>query len=75
MTPIDVIADAIRTADSNPSLEARAIAEVAADALTDPAVVDHAVQFVRAGRDLGTLSDTIVRSIVYDALRSVAGDA
>lgn len=42
--PVDVIAQAIRHADGGHSLGAGALAEVAANTLTDPTIVDNAVQ-------------------------------
>lgn len=41
MTPIDIIANAIRTAGGDHALSAGQLAEVVAEALTDPAIVEH----------------------------------
>lgn len=72
--PIDIIANAIRTADGNHTLGAGRLAEVAANALTFSEVVDNAAQALRdAGYDEHLDSDQLRHAAVV-ALRSVAGE-
>ncbi len=83
MTPIDIIANAIRTADGSHTLGAGQLAEVAADALTQDVVIIHAARALEvdtaarpnsplAGAELTTAQYQHIARVV---LRSVAGGA
>lgn len=76
--PIDIIADRIHAADSNPALQARALAGVAVDALNDPTIIANAVQALEyAGwgdqRLGGRLDEADLTNIARTVLRSVGG--
>ena len=70
--PIDVIANAIRTADGNHTMGAGQLAEVAATVLTTDEIVDNAVAAVRAhpwtGEDVEDISDRRLRTVIRIAL-------
>lgn len=71
MTPIDVIANAIRTANGNNVLDSGSLAEVAAKALTEPFIRANAVGALNAGgwgdyltaEKLHEIADTVLRSV------------
>ncbi len=79
--PLDIIANAILAADSGHP-EPRALAGVAADALTDEGIVAAAVVALKADGweethegplGIGTLSDQDLANIARVVLRSVGG--
>lgn len=82
--PIAIIANAIRTADGDHTLGAGALAEIAAEVLTDPAIVDNAVQALKGDgweetpegpMGMYQMSDDDLTNIALAVLRSVAGGA
>lgn len=79
--PVDVLAEAMRTADGNHTMGTGRLAEVVAKALLDPRVVENAVNalLVDGWREthegpggVGTLSDEDLTNIACTVLRSVA---
>lgn len=70
--PIDIIADAVRAADSGHSAP-RALAEVAADALTDERIVDNGAQALYDEGWTPSPDDKDAKAIVRVVLRSVGG--
>lgn len=74
--PIDVIANAIRTADGNHTMGAGQLAEVAAKAIaTDERFVDNAVAELTCHmRVTSRLDEAEIRFIATAVLRSVAGE-
>lgn len=78
MTPVDIIAQAIRAADGQHTMGAGQLADVAAGALTDDRVVDRAVEFLieDGWTELNggvPISDDDLRGIALAVLRSVGG--
>ncbi|GGM52270.1 hypothetical protein ACFFX1_55660 [Dactylosporangium sucinum] len=73
MNPIDVIANAVRAADGSHTLGAGRLAEVAAAALTDERVVDHAVGQLLADGWGEFLSGAQLQTIAAAVLGSVGG--
>ncbi len=83
MSPINIIANAIRTADGNHTMGAGQLAEVVAENLCDPRILDAAVQALKddgwretheGPHGVGTLSDDDLRNIARTVL-SVFGGA
>ena len=82
MTPVDIIANAIRAADGQHTMGAGQLADVAATALTDERIVNVAVEALRADgweetpegpMGLYQMSDDDLRNIALAVLRSVGG--
>lgn len=72
--PVEVIANAIRAADGGHTMGADALAEVAAGALLDERVVDHAVQaLIDAGWVADPATEDDAYAIARTVLRSVGG--
>lgn len=76
--PIDVIANALRTADGNHTMGTGQLAEVMAAALTEEPIVANAMAAVRAhswtAEDVGEIPNRQLHAIVRIVLGSVAGD-
>ncbi len=77
MTPIDIIAEALRATDDvrdENGLADRARAVVAANALTHDGIVAHAADQLRHHPDAGHHSARELREFAAIVLRSVSGD-
>lgn len=73
--PLAIIADAIHNAEcgcGKAGFAAENAAHVAAKALTDPAIVAHATEYVKARWHLAALDDDLLRCVIRDTLASVA---
>lgn len=71
--PIDIIANAIRTADGNHTMGAGQLAEVVAVAVTDLRIIDHAAEQLRHHPDAGHHSQRELKEFATIVLRSVGG--